>query len=223
MFERPSFVHWINLAGHQQVHRVEIGVLDLLLQRRVLHQLRRCRAASPGPPARARRCRSPPAPCRNSPHIAIRSMPPRPSACPRSWLVGRTACAFRSRAESRCGGLDRAARRECIALRENGRRGSGSGKVARARLDIAARSASHPAQRKREAPLTSVPRSSSSCKRGASLPVMPSMCSINSRMGMSRITTGVIEMVSAASELSLTRTFSGRDMLPLRFQASINA
>jgi len=40
------------------------------------------------------------------------------------------------------------------------------------------------------------------------------MWSINARMGMSRNTTGVIEIDSAASELSFTRTLSGRDMLP---------
>ena len=48
--------------------------------------------------------------------------------------------------------------------------------------------------------------------RGVSFPVTPSMCSISSRMGMSRSTTGVIEIVSAASELSFTRIVSGRDI-----------
>ena len=40
-------------------------------------------------------------------------------------------------------------------------------------------------------------------------------------MGISRTTTGVMEMASAASELNLTRTDSGRDIEP--FHASINA
>ena len=55
-----------------------------------------------------------------------------------------------------------------------------------------------------------VPRSRSSRMRASSLPVTPSMCSISSRTGSSCTTTGVMEMDSAASELSFTRTVCGQ-------------
>ena len=92
-----------------------------------------------------------------------------------------------------------------------GRAGSWSGKLA-SRSRMPARSASHPLQRKRDAPLTSAPRSSSSRTRASSLPVMPSICSTKSRRGRSCTTTRVMEMLPAASELSLTLTVAGRDI-----------
>ena len=96
--------------------------------------------------------------------------------------------------------------------RRRAREGSASGNVASSSRRLS-RSASQPAQRKREAPLTSVPRSRSSRMRGSSLPVTPSMCSTSSRIGISCTTTGVSEMDSAASELSFTRTVCGNAMV----------
>src|SRR5262249_13798373 len=98
---------------------------------------------------------------------------------------------------------------------------SGSGNAASASR-IESPSASQPVHRKRDAPLTSVPRRSSSWTRVSSLPVTASICSISSRIAISRTTTGVIEIDSAASELSLTRILAGRDMQSkVHFHASI--
>ena len=55
--------------------------------------------------------------------------------------------------------------------------------------------------------------------RASSLPVTPSMYSTSSRTGISCTTTGVMEMDSAASELSLTRTVGGNAIV---FHASIS-
>ena len=71
-----------------------------------------------------------------------------------------------------------------VRAEANGRIGSSPGKVANSSRR-ASSSASHPVHRKREAPLTSVPRSSSSRTRASFLPVMPSIFSTRSRNGRS--------------------------------------
>ena len=75
-----------------------------------------------------------------------------------------------------------------------------------------AASHSQPFQRKRDAPLTSVPRLMMSRTRATSEPTEPRMCWISSVKASSCATTGVSAMYPAASLDNFTRTLCGNAM-----------